>query len=81
MSGRPYTTNDLRKYPVWRHAATGGVYHVLGVARCSTSGERYGEEWSVVYFGVGNQVLWYREVGEFLDGRFAPVVPEGEGDE
>jgi hypothetical protein len=69
-----YSTNDLAAHPVWRHVATGGLYHVLGVARCSTNGEREGEE-SVVYFSLDYQALRYRLASEFLDGRFAPEPP------
>lgn len=67
-----YTPENLPANPVWRHVKTGGLYHVLGVARCSTNGERDGKEGSVIYFGVSSQTLFYREVGEFLDGRFVP---------
>jgi hypothetical protein len=71
-----YTLDDLRRTPVWRHVATDSLYHVLGVARCSTNGDRDGKEWSVVYFSLSYQSWRYREVGEFLDGRFVPEPPE-----
>ena len=70
-----YTVEDLRDNPVWRHVASDSLYHVLGVAKCSTNGERDGKEQSVVYFSMGYQSLRYREVSEFLDGRFVPEPP------
>lgn len=71
-----YTVEDLKAHPVWRHVKTDSLYHVAGVARCSTNGPREGEEDSVVYFSMSYQSLRYREVGEFLDGRFRPEPPE-----
>lgn len=70
-----YDEDDLLEFPIWRHVATGGLYHVMGIARCSTNGEREGCEWSVVYFSIAYQRLNYREVSEFLDGRFVPEPP------
>lgn len=70
-----YDKDDLRAYPVWKHYK-GGLYHVLGMARCSTNGDRDGKEESVIYFSMECQRLNYREVSEFLDGRFVPVIPE-----
>lgn len=70
-----YTLEDAGKHPVWRHVRTGGLYHVLGVARCSTNGGREGEA-SVVYFSVDYQALRYRDAAEFLDGRFIPEPPK-----
>lgn len=68
-----YTAEDIRNYPVWRHVATNSLYHVMGVARCSTNGDREGKELSVVYFSMDYQGMRYRELNEFLDGRFEPV--------
>jgi hypothetical protein len=70
-----YTLTDLVVSPVWRHVATGGLYHVVGVGRCCTNGERDGKEMSVVYFSMDYQHLCYREVSEWLDGRFVPEPP------
>lgn len=67
-----YTEDDVRKHPVWKHVASGVLYPVLGVAECSTNGEREHKERSVVYFSLKYQRLCYREVSQFLDGRFAP---------
>jgi hypothetical protein len=61
----------LVPFSTWRHVKTGGLYTVLGVARCATNA-REGEE-SVVYVSVKHQQLSYREIGEFLDGRFEPA--------
>ncbi len=74
-TGSYYSRQDLKDYPVWRHVASGSLYHVLGVAVCSTNGERENEEESVIYFSLNYQSLRYREVGEFLDGRFVPEPP------
>lgn len=68
-----YPEKMLQDFPVWRHVKTGSLYHVLGVARCSTNGEREGKENSVIYFSMTHQGLRYRDINEFLDGRFVPV--------
>lgn len=70
-----YELYDLGRFPVWRHVATDSLYHVIGLARCSTNGERDGKEDSVIYFSMDYQSLRYREVSEFLDGRFVPEPP------
>jgi hypothetical protein len=46
---------------------------VLGVGLCGTNGPREHQERSVHYVSLTHQRLCYREVVEFLDGRFAPV--------
>jgi hypothetical protein len=56
------------------------AYTVLGVATCSTNGDRENVERSVIYFGHKYQQLRYREVSEFLDGRFKPVPSSCERD-
>jgi hypothetical protein len=68
-----FTEADLIPYSTWFHPKTGGTYTVLGVATCSTNGDRENVERSVIYFGHKYQQLRYREVSEFLDGRFKPV--------
>jgi hypothetical protein len=70
-----YQIVDLRLFPVWRHVKTNSLYHVMGIARCSTNGERENKEDSVIYFSMDYQSLRYREVSEFLDGRFEPIEP------
>jgi hypothetical protein len=67
-----FDENLLTPLSTWRHVATDSTYTVLGVAACSTNG-RDGET-SVVYCSHTYQGLRYREVGEFLDGRFEPVA-------
>lgn len=62
---------DLTPMSVWVHPK-GGLYVVLGVATCSTTGLRGGAERSVVYYSVGRRALHYRKVYQFLDGRFTP---------
>lgn len=52
----------------WVHVATGSTYTVIGIAMCSTN-ERPPEE-SVVYISHDYQELRYRELKEFMDGRF-----------
>lgn len=68
---------------VWRHYK-GGLYVVVGLATCSTNGERDGVERSVVYHSLKYGHLRYRELSEFMDGRFAEVDSEqleaGNGD-
>ncbi len=70
---KTYAETDLKPGSIWRHVATGGMYVVLGLARCSTNGSREGVERSVVYWSVARRHLNYREVGEFTDGRFVPL--------
>ncbi len=74
----PVSRTALTFFRVWRHVDTDSLYIVLGTARCSTNGEREGKEESVVYFSLTYQHLCYREIGEFLDGRFQPVEREGQ---
>lgn len=59
-------------YSTWRHVKTGSTYTVLGVASCSTNDRR--PEESVVYVSHDYQGLRYRELTEFMDGRFVRVV-------
>lgn len=54
----------------WVHPKTGGLYLVLGVATCSTNGDREDVERSVVYWSFAHRSLRYRELSEFMDGRF-----------
>lgn len=68
-----YHPDFLKSHPVWKHVKTRGLYHIMGVARCSTNGERENKEESVIYFSISHQSLRYREISEFLDGRFEPV--------
>jgi hypothetical protein len=70
-----YHEDMLKEITIWRHVASGGLYLIMGVARCSTNGEREGKERSVVYYSVERQHFNYREMWEFLDGRFEPVPP------
>lgn len=61
---------DPAPLTLWRHPKTKGWYFVVGVATCSTNGDREGIERSVVYWSFKYRGLRYREVGEFMDGRF-----------
>jgi hypothetical protein len=70
-----YTEADVRPLGLWRHVKTNSLYIVLSVGRCSTNGPREGVERSVVYWSLTHKHLCYRDVGEFLDGRFCPVPP------
>lgn len=63
---------DLVPLSTWRHFK-GGTYTVLGIASCSDNGPDEGNRRSVVYFSHKYQELRYREVSQFLDGRFVPV--------
>ncbi len=68
-----YEESDLTRYAYWKHPKTGGYYKVLFVAICSTNitnGQR-----SVVYHNVNplKPEVYYREISEFLDGRFVPT--------
>jgi len=65
--------NEPSPYSVWKHRK-GGLYVVIGVATCSTNGDRDGVEKSVVYHSVHYDKLRYRELSEFLDGRFTQVT-------
>lgn len=68
--------HEPKPYSVWVHAK-GGVYVVLGVATCSTNtGGRDGLERSVIYQSLTYGELRYRELSEFMDGRFQIVDPE-----
>jgi hypothetical protein len=71
----PATTGWVRPFSTWRHVATGSTYTALGVARCSTNGPRENLELSVVYVSHTYGDLHYREVNEFMDGRFVPCEP------
>lgn len=64
----------LIAYKTWTHVKTGSTYTVLGIGRCGTN-SREGEE-SVIYVSHAYGRLCYRDVDEFLDGRFVPGVRE-----
>lgn len=55
-------------YSTWRHVKTGSTYTVIGVALCSTNDQE--PEESVIYVSHTYQTLRYRELKEFMDGRF-----------
>ena len=62
----------LTPYNTWRHIKTGSTYTALGIARCATNGKE--DELSVIYVSHTKQELHYRELSEFMDGRFELVV-------
>lgn len=64
----------ITPYSTWKHLRTGSFYTVLGVAQCSTNGNE--NEISVVYISHKYQALRYREISEFMDGRFEMVVDQ-----
>lgn len=64
--------SELTPYSVWRHVASDSLYVFIGVGMCSTNGERDHVEESVIYVSITHQHLCYREIGQFLDGRFEP---------
>jgi hypothetical protein len=68
-----YTEADVKPLSLWRHVETGSLYVVVGLALCSTNGPRDRVERSVVYHSLTYEGLRYREMDEFLDGRFVPV--------
>jgi hypothetical protein len=69
-----YNEQDLIRYAYWKHPKTGGFYKVLFVATCSTNGERDNKERSIVYSNILiPHNIRYREISEFLDGRFVPT--------
>ncbi len=75
-TSRNYLT--MKRHPpelfsTWKHLKTNSTYTVLGVADCSTNGEREGVEQSVVYISHTQGKMKYREVSEFLDGRFVRI--------
>lgn len=67
-----YPVSSLTPFSTWYHLGTDSEYTVLGIALCSTNGEREHKEESVVYISHSFAGLRYREVNEFLDGRFVP---------
>ena len=60
----------LTGFSLYRHPKTNSLYFVIGVGICSTNGERENKERSVFYWSFGRRQLRYREISEFLDGRF-----------
>lgn len=61
-------------YSIWYHLKTQSTYTVLGTAICSTNGDREDVEQSVVYLSHTSGDLRYRELSEFLDGRFEQIA-------
>ncbi len=61
----------IEPYTTWRHLKTNSTYTVLGIAACSTNGREL--ERAVVYISHTNQILHYRHLSEFMDGRFEAV--------
>jgi hypothetical protein len=76
---RSRSETELTPYSLWRHAATGGLYVVLGVGLCGTNGTGEHREKSVIYWSPQHRHWCYREVSEFLDGRFMPTTAPQEG--
>jgi hypothetical protein len=72
-----YNKELLKPLSEWRHIRTGGTYTVIGLALCSTNDPRELKEESVVYWSQTYRALRYREVSEFLDGRFYPLDADG----
>ncbi len=72
-----YGEHLLTPLSQWLHHKTGGKYIVVGIAECSTNGPREHAERSVVYWSCERQALRYREVSEFLDGRFVLLDAQG----
>jgi hypothetical protein len=66
----------LKPYSTWRHVKTDSLYVVLGIGTCSTNGLGEHKEESVIYVSLTHEHLCYREISEFLDGRFVPVRRE-----
>lgn len=64
----------LKPFSTWKHLGTNSYYTVIGIALCSTNGDREYKEQSVVYISHTHQHLCYREISEFLDGRFHPIT-------
>lgn len=58
-------------YSTWRHVKTNSTYTVVGVALFSTN-NRVPEE-AVIYVSHDYQGLKYRELKEFMDGRFVRI--------
>lgn len=56
----------------WRHVKTGSTYTVLGVALCSTN--NHPPEESVIYISHDYQEMRYRDLKEFIDGRFVRLT-------
>lgn len=61
---------------LWRHRKTNTLYIALGVALCSTNGDRENVERSVVYWSLSKGQMRYRDIAEFMDGRFEPWGPD-----
>ncbi len=63
-------------FSTWKHVKSGGTYTIIGVALCSTN-DREPEE-SVIYISHDYQQLRYRELKEFMDGRFVRILRKNE---
>ncbi len=66
--------NLLVPYSTWRHVKTNSLYVVLGIALCGTNGPDEHRALAVIYVSLTHQHLSYREINEFLDGRFQPTA-------
>jgi hypothetical protein len=75
------TNNVPEPGSVWHHLKTDSMYVVIGIATCSTNGDREDKERSVIYWSVDRKCWRYRELGEFLDGRFALIGKIADEDE
>jgi hypothetical protein len=76
-TGMAWTEEQLQPLSEWRHVATGSEYIVLAVGQCSTNGPRENIERSVIYWSKTYRGYRYREVSEFLDGRFELIDRSG----
>lgn len=70
-----YPESMLKPLSEWHHIATNSYHLVIGIGRCSTNGPNVNKERCVIYWSETLRELRYREINEFLDGRFEPLDP------
>ncbi|MBS7812312.1 hypothetical protein [Roseococcus pinisoli] len=67
-------SNDSLGFPVYRHVKRGTEYTVLGQGELQMSADLVDGAELVIYRGDDGKI-WFRETGEFHDGRFVKVDP------
>jgi hypothetical protein len=67
-----YGRHELVPFSTWYHRGSNSFYTVIGIALCSTNGPDEHKAEAVVYVSHTHQGLRYREIKEFLSGRFVP---------
>lgn len=66
---------DMAGPPEWRHIKSGGYYEEVGRGKFAYGDGAFLDV--MIYRSMQDGVIWVRDLGEFLDGRFEQTWPGG----